>query len=65
MKKEKKTVMLAAGGTGGHVYPAVAVGERLRARFPDVEAWFAGRPAGRERDEAALRGFSYAPVNAA
>ncbi|MFW2372997.1 MAG: undecaprenyldiphospho-muramoylpentapeptide beta-N-acetylglucosaminyltransferase [Gammaproteobacteria bacterium] len=29
---EKKPVMIMAGGTGGHVYPALAVADELRAR---------------------------------
>lgn len=30
-------IAIAAGGTGGHIYPAIAVVEALRARVPDVE----------------------------
>jgi UDP-N-acetylglucosamine--N-acetylmuramyl-(pentapeptide) pyrophosphoryl-undecaprenol N-acetylglucosamine transferase len=36
-------ILIAAGGTGGHVYPALAVARSLRARVPEVEfRWWGG-----------------------
>ncbi|MEW6201442.1 MAG: UDP-N-acetylglucosamine--N-acetylmuramyl-(pentapeptide) pyrophosphoryl-undecaprenol N-acetylglucosamine transferase [bacterium] len=64
-RRGRRTILLAVGGTGGHIYPAVAVGERVRELFPEVEVWFAGRPTGQEQRVAQKRGFRYAPISAA
>ncbi len=41
-------VMIAGGGTGGHVYPAVAILDELRRADPDVEAVYIGTRRGME-----------------
>lgn len=42
-------IMIAAGGTGGHVYPALAIAEALTERLPDVRLAFVGSVGGFER----------------
>ena len=34
--------IISGGGTGGHIYPAVAIANELRARHPDCEILFVG-----------------------
>lgn len=37
-----KKVLITAGGTGGHIYPALALADQLRGRHPGNEILFAG-----------------------
>ena len=34
--------ILSGGGTGGHIYPAIAIANELKLRFPDAEILFVG-----------------------
>jgi UDP-N-acetylglucosamine--N-acetylmuramyl-(pentapeptide) pyrophosphoryl-undecaprenol N-acetylglucosamine transferase len=38
----KYKFILSGGGTGGHIYPAIAIANELKARFPDAEFLFVG-----------------------
>ncbi len=48
-KVERGTVMIAAGGTGGHIFPGIALAQSLQS-LADVEIVFAGTHRGIERD---------------
>lgn len=43
-----KRVIVAGGGTGGHLFPGIAVVEELRRRQPDVDVLFVGTERGIE-----------------
>lgn len=45
---ERVVVVFSGGGTGGHLYPALALADALRARRPDVDAVFVGAARGIE-----------------
>lgn len=38
----KLKFILSGGGTGGHIYPAIAIANELKSRFPDAEFLFVG-----------------------
>jgi UDP-N-acetylglucosamine--N-acetylmuramyl-(pentapeptide) pyrophosphoryl-undecaprenol N-acetylglucosamine transferase len=42
------TILFAGGGTGGHLYPAIAVAEELSKRIKDVDIHFVGTRQGLE-----------------
>ncbi len=57
--KMKKKVILSGGGTGGHIYPAVAVAEALTRRFgDDVELLFVGAEGRMEMEKIPQLGYS-------
>jgi UDP-N-acetylglucosamine--N-acetylmuramyl-(pentapeptide) pyrophosphoryl-undecaprenol N-acetylglucosamine transferase len=50
-------VLVAAGGTAGHVYPGLALAEALRAGNPEARVSFVGTPRGIERDAVPAEGY--------
>ncbi|WP_432737959.1 undecaprenyldiphospho-muramoylpentapeptide beta-N-acetylglucosaminyltransferase [Maridesulfovibrio sp. FT414] len=53
-----KRVILTTGGTGGHVFPALAVAEEIRNRFPACEILFIGGQ-GAEREMVERAGIAF------
>lgn len=49
-------IIVAGGGTGGHLFPGIAVVEELRRRHPDVEVTFVGTDKGIEARVLPARG---------
>ncbi len=52
-------VVLATGGTGGHIFPALAVAEALRANHPEAQVVLLGGLYGPEKELAAKAGLEF------
>ena len=52
-------VIIAGGGTGGHLFPAVALGEEMMRERPDIEVLFVGTSAGLEAKWLPKSGYRY------
>ncbi|MBI2186684.1 MAG: undecaprenyldiphospho-muramoylpentapeptide beta-N-acetylglucosaminyltransferase [Acidobacteria bacterium] len=52
------TILIAGGGTGGHLYPGIAVARELIARVPDAQVVFVGTAAGIEARVVPREGFT-------
>ena len=59
------SVLIAGGGTGGHLYPGIAVARELRARAPHAEIAFVGTAAGIEARVVPREGFSLELIRSA
>jgi UDP-N-acetylglucosamine--N-acetylmuramyl-(pentapeptide) pyrophosphoryl-undecaprenol N-acetylglucosamine transferase len=55
-------VIISGGGTGGHLYPALAVGRRLQAKDPDIRLTFIGGRRPLERDLMVRYGAHFIPM---
>lgn len=50
-------VIISGGGTGGHVYPAIAIAQELKQQFSDIEILFVGAEGKIEMDKVPKAGF--------
>lgn len=55
-------IVFSGGGTGGHIYPALAVAERLRELHPGMDMLYVGSDTGLERDLATRAGIPFCSV---
>jgi len=51
-------VIISGGGTGGHIYPAVAIANAVRKQFPDVDILFIGAKGKMEMEKVPAAGYS-------
>jgi UDP-N-acetylglucosamine--N-acetylmuramyl-(pentapeptide) pyrophosphoryl-undecaprenol N-acetylglucosamine transferase len=61
---ELRSVVLAGGGTGGHIYPLLAFADCLRRHDPDVRITCLGTPRGLENDIIPAAGYDLRHVPA-
>lgn len=54
--KHRKFI-ISGGGTGGHIYPAIAIANELKTRFPDAEFLFVGAEDRMEMEKVPQAGY--------
>ena len=59
------SVLIAGGGTGGHLYPGIAVAREVIARVPDAQVMFVGTAAGLESRVIPREGFTLDVIRSA
>ncbi len=58
-------IMITGGGTGGHIYPALAIAEALRQAYPGSEVLYVGNADGMEHRLASEAGYPFAAISVA
>lgn len=53
----KKRVIIAGGGTGGHIFPAVAIANAMKAMNPEIEILFVGARGKMEMEKVPQAGY--------
>ena len=57
-------VIMTCGGTGGHIYPALAIADEIKKRKPDAEIIFVGSEIGLEKDMVPENGYKIELISA-
>ena len=53
-------IIISGGGTGGHIYPAIAIANALRSQFPGVDILFVGAEGRMEMEKVPAAGYTIA-----
>ena len=56
--------IIAGGGTGGHLFPAMALAEELKSRHPELSLLFVGAEGGIEASLLAVKGWDFEKIKA-
>jgi UDP-N-acetylglucosamine--N-acetylmuramyl-(pentapeptide) pyrophosphoryl-undecaprenol N-acetylglucosamine transferase len=53
----RKKVIISGGGTGGHVFPAIAIANALKQEQPDIDILFVGAKGKIEMEKVPAAGY--------
>lgn len=63
MNSEKEVIVIAAGGTGGHIFPALSIAKELKKRKKERRIVFIGSQRGLERQIIPKEGFELIEID--
>jgi UDP-N-acetylglucosamine--N-acetylmuramyl-(pentapeptide) pyrophosphoryl-undecaprenol N-acetylglucosamine transferase len=61
----KKKIIITGGGTGGHIFPAIAIGKALQEINPDLEILFVGAKGKMEMEKVPQAGYNIVGITIA
>ncbi|MFS4473543.1 undecaprenyldiphospho-muramoylpentapeptide beta-N-acetylglucosaminyltransferase [Chryseobacterium sp. T20] len=62
---KKLKILLSGGGTGGHIFPAIAIADEIRKRFPEAEFLFIGANGKMEMEKVPQAGYKIEGIDIA
>ncbi len=51
-------IIISGGGTGGHIYPAIAIADKIKEKYPDSEILFVGAKGKMEMEKVPQAGYN-------
>ncbi len=61
--KQSVNILLSGGGTGGHIYPAIAIADELKKRYPNAKYLFVGASDRMEMEKVPQAGYKIKGLN--
>ncbi len=61
--KQSVNILLSGGGTGGHIYPAIAIANELKSRIPNAKFLFVGANDRMEMEKVPQAGYKIKGLN--
>lgn len=58
-----RKVIISGGGTGGHIFPAVAIANALKEKYPDIDILFVGAMGRMEMEKVPAAGYKIEGLN--
>lgn len=56
-QRKNKHIIISGGGTGGHIFPALAIADALKKKYPDAEILFVGAEGRMEMEKVPASGY--------
>ncbi len=56
-------IIVSGGGTGGHIYPAIAIAQEIKDRLPQVQILYVGTRDGMESKIVPQAGFDFKTID--
>jgi len=56
--KQSINILISGGGTGGHIYPAIAIANELKLRYPEANFLFVGAKSKMEMEKVPQAGYA-------
>jgi UDP-N-acetylglucosamine--N-acetylmuramyl-(pentapeptide) pyrophosphoryl-undecaprenol N-acetylglucosamine transferase len=57
MPQQVRKILISGGGTGGHIFPAIAIADALKEKFPRADILFVGAKGRMEMEKVPLAGY--------